>query len=140
MGFAKQKRPVLSPRFKSFAAGSTSTPFLQGKQKATITVTSTATILPETGTAVLNATAAGDKTFRLPTPVAGGRVFVSAVDSTHVHTIRTKTSAETFFGTTMQSVAWSTSLGYRAATFEVIGPSTGLKWALVAASTGSVIA
>jgi hypothetical protein len=137
MGYQKFKRPLLSPRFKSFAAGSTSTPFLQGKQKPTITVTSTATILPETGTVILNF--AGDKSARLPTPVAGGRVTVSAIKSTAINTVTTKTTAETFFGSTYQNIAFTTAQIFRSATLEVVGPSTGLKWSVVAKSTGATL-
>lgn len=140
MGFQKAKRPLLAPRFKSFVAGTTGTPPLIANQKATITIGSTATILPLVGTAILNATGTGDKSFRLPTPANGGRVHVSAVDSTHVHTVVTKTTAETFFGSTFQSLAWSTSLAYRAATFEAVGAPTALKWHLVSKSTGATVA
>lgn len=140
MGFEKIKRPVKSPRFVSFVAGSSSTAPFIGKQDPTVSVTSTATILPAVGTASLAMAAAGDGTFRLATPAAGGRVHVTAVDSTHAHTVRTKTTAETFFGSTFNTLAWSTALAYRAATFEVVGSSTSLKWHVVSKSTGAVLA
>lgn len=138
MGYQKVKRPLLAPRFKSFAAGSTAQPAFEAKQKATISVTSTATILPETGTVSLNF--ATDKTARLATPVAGGRVTVTAVKSTAINAVTTKTTAQTFFGSTFQTLTFSTTLTYRSATFEVVGSSTSLKWSLVAKSTGATLA
>lgn len=138
MGFQKSKRPILSPRFKSFATGSTSTPPLIANQKATATITSTATIVPAFGTAILNF--ATDKTARLATPVAGGRVVVSAVKSTAINAVTTKTTAETLFGSTFQTVTFSTALTYRSATFEAVGAPSALKWSLVAKSTGATVA
>lgn len=140
MGYEKNKRPTIAPRFEATAAGTTGTAPYRSKQKATVTIGSTATIIPLVGTAVLNATGTGDKTFRLPTPANGGRVNVSAVDSTHVHVVQTKTTAETFFGSTFQALTWSTSLAYRAATFEVVGAPGSLKWHVVSKSTGATLA
>lgn len=138
MGVEKIKRPISTPRVRSYATASTATPNFYGKQRAPITVTSTATILPETGTAILNF--ATDKTARLPTPVDGGRLTVTAVKSTAINSVTTKTTAETFFGSTFQTVTFSTALTYRSATFEVVGSSTSRKWSVVAKSTGASIA
>lgn len=137
MGVEKVKRPIKSPSFRSYSTGAG---FRDERKRTTTTIGSTATILPLLGTVSLNTTAAGDGVFRLPTPGLGGEVHVTAVDSTHVNTVRTRTTAETFFGTTFQTLAFSTALAYRAATFAVVGPSTNLKWHCVSKSTGAVLA
>lgn len=135
MGFEFNKRPVKAPNFRSY---STEPPVVD-KSRATTTVTSTATILPANGAVILAGSAAADHVFRLPTPVAGGRVHVTATDSTHAEAVRTYTTAQTFFGTTFQTVSWSTAVAYRMASFEVVGPSTNLKWMVVARSTGATL-
>jgi len=137
MGYDKSKRPILAQRFKAFGAGSTSTPTVIGNQHAPVTITSTATIIPAFGSAILNF--ATDKSARLATPVAGGRVTVSAVKSTAINTVTTKTTAATFFGSTYQNVAFTTAQIFRSAVFEVVGSSTGLKWSVVSKSTGATL-
>jgi hypothetical protein len=137
MGYTKFKRPLLAPSMRSF---STRAPFVDGRKRTTVAISSTATVMPLNGTVALNATATGDKSFKLATAALGGKVHVTAVDSTHVHTVTTRTSAATFFGTTFQGLTWSTSLAYRAATFEVVGPSTNLQWHVVSKSTGATLA
>lgn len=128
MGLEYFKRPILAPR----GVVSPSSEYR--------TVASTATILPLNGTVTLATTAAGDKTYRLATPLLGGRVHVTAVDSTHVENVRTNTTAQTFFGTTFQTLTWTTAVAYRMATFEVVGPSTNPKWMVAAKSTGATLA
>ena len=136
MGIEKVRRPMVAPQFQGYGSSGL---FKDRGGTATQTLTSTASVLPLQGTVILNATGAGDKSFKLPTAALGGRVHVTAVDSTHLHTVTTPTTAATFFGTTFQNVQWSTALGYRAATFEAVGPSTGLKWHVVSKSTGATL-
>ena len=126
MGLEYNKRRVQTPGVVTYSSGY-------------VTLTSTASSLPLNGTATLAGTAAGDHSFKLPTAKAGGRVHVTATDSTHVESVTTATTATTFFGSTFQTVTWSTALGYRMATFEVVGPSSSLKWMVANASTGSVL-
>lgn len=127
MGVEFNKRPILAPRgvvAHSSEYGS---------------VTSTATILPANGTVSLAYAGTGDGTFRLPTPSLGGRLHVTATDSTHANLVRTLTTAQSFYGTTMNILTFSTALAYRMATFEVVGPSTAPKWMVTAKSTGATI-
>lgn len=126
MGFEYNKRRVLAPGFVTFSSEYR-------------TVSGTGNILPLNGTVTLQTTAAGDKTYRLANPTPGGRVHVTAVDSTHVEAIRTYTTAQTFFGTTFQTLTWTTAVAYRMATLEVVGPSTAPKWMVVAKSTGATL-
>lgn len=127
MGLEYNKRPIFAPK-------GVVTPSSEYR-----TLGSTATLLPLNGTVTLQTTAAGDKTYRLPAPLLGGRVHVTAVDSTHVEIVRTLTTAQTFFGTTFNILTFSTALAYRMATFEVVGPSTNPKWMVAGKSTGSVL-
>lgn len=127
MGLEYFKRRVLAPGFVRYSS-------------EFFTVTSTATVLPLNGTVSIASAAAGDHSYRLPKAKAGGRVHVTAVDSTHIESVTTNTTALTFFGTTFQTLTWSTSLGYRMATFEAVGPPTDVRWMVVAKSTGATLA
>lgn len=130
MGYEKSRRPVFAPGFRT-------PPFTA--QHLTHTHKSTGTILPGDGTVILTSTA-GDKTFRLPTPTPGAAVVITAIDSTKVCSVRTKTTAETFFNSTKQTVTFTTATDRKVAYFHGIGPTSSPKWMVGALTTGATIA
>ena len=107
----------------------------------TLTSTSTGTAVQSHGVTTIasaNAGTAGNHGFILEAPEKGLRkTIVADLNSTRTVTIYNESTAHTFFGSTSNSVAFTTGTGLK--WVNLVGVSTSV-WAVTSASTGVTIA
>ena len=111
-----------------------------GFKESVETVTSTGTILSDSGMSIIAATTNADRIFRLARPSQAGVhkvVVVNVNASTDTVAVRTASTADTFFGSTNQTLLATTGANVQA--FAHFVAASTAAWALLAKSTGFTI-
>lgn len=127
MGFRKFHKPILIP-------GERNAPL------QTLTGASTATEITNDGVTTITVTTgegtAANLVYTLAAPGWAGqrKTILADLNSTKEVTVRTKTSAATFFGSTKNSFVFSTGSTYAPSSVDLIATST-VVWAILAANT-----
>ena len=122
MGVDKNKRVLMTP-------GVVSSPI------QSLTGASTGTRIKNYGVTTITVTTgegtANDLVYTIDAPKAGYRKLVAAdLNSTKTVTMRTPSSGDVFFGSTKNSIAWSTGSTYAPTSVELLGLSTS-QWMIV---------
>ncbi|MDX1744987.1 MAG: hypothetical protein R3324_03540 [Halobacteriales archaeon] len=126
MGYDKNQRPILTQGTR-----------LQPVQE--LTGASTGTRVKNYGITTITVTTgegtAANLVYTIDAPVPGAEKLIAAdLNSTKTVTIRTPSSADTFFGSTKNSFAWSTGSTHPPSSIELLGLTTA-QWMIVNINT-----
>ena len=127
MGYFKSSRPVLSP-------GLASAP-------QSLTSASTGTLINARGVTIIKTTATGDKVFRIAKVNAGDfKEIACDISSTATASVRAASTAQTFYGTTQDTLTFSTAGSAGIAKFVRLYARTSTSWVVLGRSTGITLA